>query len=342
MSKTRSIADLIGGKEKKAEARLRANASDLGRSDFKGAPDWFARKYFTNELGQSCARMRIALFGNLGALVTRDGVQVFAKSGRPQTLTTAYLAQLVEEDAKRIGKDISISFRGYSLDPVRYALSEPFAQEEMEDNERRNVPGYDPEERQEPRNGEAALDEDAWRYCAQNMLRALGLRRLMLLGLEDDFAAVMQAPAFVPASFNAELLRLKARIADTMSAEVALYAMRTGWDDFEEFDPKDAARVYSAALRCLTGAEYGQDMLGWAWLIEPEPDMDRLKADVALAQSGWLWEQKLPRKRLALAAALANLDPLDEAPTWEEDSCDDADLLDDDAGTAVTGLLLSY
>ena len=340
MSETKSVAELFGGKaEAKAEKESRRAASDLWAWDFKGAPEWFVRKYFTDDNGHLCGRMHVKNYAKLGCNVRKDGVLLTNAYGRPKKLTTGLLAQLVEEDIKKAGFSMKIHFKGYSLDPKRFVMTNPWLQEEYEENERRHVPGLDEDESAERQNGQAPLDYEAWLFVADAMMQAFRTRTLMYWGLDEDFGRVMQASAFVHSAFNAELNALKARIADLKTPEAIAFSWK--WDDFAAFDENDAIRTYTRAMRVLTGNEYGESMLENAWLLDSDMDIAYVRVCMNNVLAGTLTPENASCLEEMAALVLLNQDPSDVVPDWKTDPKAD-DLYDDDTGELATELLLSY
>lgn len=345
MEKVKSIGALLGVAEPESDndgaKEARVAAQNVWLSDLKGAPDWLVRKYFTNDVGMTCGRMHVKGFARIGETLTENGQVVLNRWGKPKKLTTGYLAKKVEDDLALAGyPDIRIHFKGYSLDPVRFALTNIFLQEEYEENEARHVPGLDEDERYEPANSQTPLDGQVWESLACFMMNALRTHTLMYWGVDEDFSKVLSATDFVHVAYNAYLNGLWSRLSSLMTPEAIAFASEHS--DFALFDSEDVIRTYMRAMRFLTGKEYGEDMCDDAWILDPDLDMGYVKGCRAAMRLGTLTPENAACKEELAAFILANADPTDEAPEWDYEARDDENMFDDDSGDLATGLLLRY
>ena len=114
-------------------------------------------------------------------------------------------------------------------------------------------------------------------------------------------------------------------------------------DDFKTFDAKDVIRVYSKAMRFLTGKECGESMYGDAWILDPDLDAACLNDCATAIGMGVLTPDSdgLNGEQIA-ALVLANVDPADEVTEWDYEARDDENMFDDDSGELTEGLLLRY
>lgn len=340
MNQVKSIGELMGVAETPVEetGSRSVAAQGLWLSDFEGAPEWFLRKYFRDELGRTCGRMRVKAFAHIGDIISEGGKPTLNRWGKPAKLTTGYLAKRVSEDCEKAGyPNIRVHFRGYSLDPVRFAMRNAFLQEEYEENEARHVPGLDEDEQYVPSNAQAPLDEALWESCACFAMNALRTHTLMYWGLDEDFGRLMSAPDFVHSAYNAYLAGLWARIGSMVSPETLQFVSRI--NDFSMFDADDVIRTYAKAMRLLTGKDYGEDMLDSAWILCPDVDESLVKAALENARRGILTVENAFGDEDLAALILANDDLIDEAPEWEPE---ESDLADDDSGEACESLLMKY
>lgn len=345
MENVKSIGALFGAAEPESgeggkEARVAAQ--NVWLSDLKGAPEWLVRKYFTNENGMTCGRMRVKGFAKIGDVLVENGRVVLNRWGKPKKLTTGYLAKKVEEDLAEAGyPGMRIHFKGYGLDPERFVMANAFLQEDYEENEARHVPGLDEDEAYEPANPQTPLDRRTWDSLARFMMNALRAHTLMCWGVEEDFAKVLSATDFVHEAYNAYLRGLRSRL-DAMTTPETL-AFTSEHDDFKTFDVKDVIRVYSKAMRFLTGKECGEDMYGDAWILNPDLDAACLKDCATAIGMGVLTPDcdDLSRGQIS-ALVLANADPADEVTEWDYEASDGENAFDDDSGELTEDLLLSY
>lgn len=345
MENVKSIGALLGVAEPESgeggkEARVAAQ--NVWLSDLKGAPEWLVRKYFTNENGATCGRMRVKGFDRIGDVLVENGQVVRNRWGKPKKLTTGYLAKRVEEDLAEAGfPGMRIHFKGYDLDPERFAMANAFLQEDYEENEARHVPGLDEDEAYEPANPQTPLDRETWDALACFMMNALRAHTLMCWGVEEDFAKVLSATDFVHVAYNAYLKGLWARLCGMTTPETLTFVSEH--NDFKAFDVKDVIRAYSKAMRFLTGKECGENMYADAWILDPDLDAACLNDCATAIGMGVLTPSSdgLDERQIA-ALVLANADPTDEVTEWDYEASNDENMFDDDSGELTEGLLLRY
>lgn len=342
MENVKSIGLLFGaGKPEGAKEAKRVAAQDLWLSDFKGAPEWFVKKYFTDGQGKPCGRMHIKAFAKVGDIVTDGGKVRLNRWGRPVRLTTGMLAKKVESDCEAAGfPGVRIHFKGYGLDPERFVLSNAFLQEEYEENEARHVPGLDEDAKASSGNPQAPLEKALWESCASFAMNALRTKTLIYWGLDEDFPKVLSATDFVHEAYNAYLAGLWARISSLVTPETLMFASKS--NDFALFGANDVVRAYAKAMRALTGKEVGEPMLSDLALLDPDMDAGLVKRRLENAMVGALTPETASSPEDVVALILANQDPTDAVADWEYEAKDDESLFDDDTGELATGLLLRY